>query len=63
MNESKSLTAEQVENARCSFCGKAKSEVRKLVVAGAHAPDIAICDECFVYVAEIMTGKTPVVTG
>ena len=62
MNGPKRLTEEQVRNARCSFCGKNKSEVRKLVVAGAHAPDIAICDECFVYVAEIMTGETPVVS-
>jgi hypothetical protein len=63
MNLPKSLTPEQVRDARCSFCGKSKSEVRKLVVAGAHAPEIAICDECFIYVAEIMTGETPVLVG
>ncbi len=31
------------ENVRCSFCGKHKDEVRKLI---AGRPDVFICDEC-----------------
>lgn len=69
MNAPKEVTQDQMReltrDARCSYCGKSQSEVRKLVMAAAHAPDapsIGICDECFVPVAEVMTGKTPVIS-
>ena len=37
----------------CSFCGKGTNQVRKLV-AGANA---FICDECTIFVAEIMADE------
>jgi len=36
---------------RCSFCGRAQSEVRGLVAG--PTPDIAICDACVDLCAEI----------
>jgi ATP-dependent protease Clp ATPase subunit len=60
-NAPERLTHEEVAKLRCSFCGKKEAEVQKLVVASRQSPDVAICDECFVFVAEIMTGETPTV--
>lgn len=37
----------------CSFCGKSEDEVKRLVVSD-HQAKVAICNECYVFVAEIM---------
>jgi ATP-dependent Clp protease ATP-binding subunit ClpX len=42
----------QPSEARCSFCGKSKSEVRRLI----EGPDnVYICDECVALAGEILT--------
>ncbi|HSC50760.1 MAG TPA: ClpX C4-type zinc finger protein [Gaiellaceae bacterium] len=38
------------EATRCSFCGKDKSDVRKLVAG----PGVHICDECIALCVEII---------
>lgn len=35
---------------RCSFCGKSKTEVRRLIAG----PQVFICDECVALCAEIL---------
>jgi hypothetical protein len=40
---------------RCSFCGKAKSEVDKLVAG----PGVYICNECVDLCNEIIVDQTP----
>ena len=49
------LTKEEVENLKCGFCGKGKSEVAHFV-AGLK-PDVAICDECTAWAWEIVSGN------
>ena len=42
----------------CSFCGKAKHEVRTLIEGGCRNPALSqcvfICDECVAFSAQIM---------
>jgi ATP-dependent Clp protease ATP-binding subunit ClpX len=38
------------ENCRCSFCGKAQAEVRKLIAG----PSVYVCDECIGYCNDIL---------
>ena len=38
---------------RCSFCGKARREVRKLIAG----PDVQICNECIALCNDIVLGK------
>ncbi|HEX9775248.1 MAG TPA: ClpX C4-type zinc finger protein [Actinomycetota bacterium] len=56
MTTHQKLTTEERAALRCSFCGKHQGEVRKLVIASREASDVAICDECFICVAEITRG-------
>ncbi len=49
---------------RCSFCGKAQSEVAHIVCG--PTPDIAICNECVTLSTEIMreeSGEPPPAPG
>ena len=46
------FTAEQVKDTKCGFCGKTREEVKSLVVG--LAPEVAICDECVTYAAELV---------
>jgi len=41
--------------ARCSFCGKGKSQVSRLI-AGGSKPGTYICTECVAVAAEIIAG-------
>lgn len=45
-----SRTGSASENLKCSFCGKGRDEVRKLV----SGPGVCVCDECIVLCNEIL---------
>jgi ClpX C4-type zinc finger len=50
--------AKRVEG-RCSFCGKSKEQVGRLVAG----PGVFICDECVRLCAEILDEGPPVASG
>ena len=41
---------DSIENARCSFCGKSQSQVKRMVAG----PGVYICNECIELCEEIM---------
>lgn len=45
------MANEPQQRTSCSFCGKAFSEVRKLI----HGPGVTICDECVDLCNDIIT--------
>jgi hypothetical protein len=57
----------------CSFCGKSKQDVRRLIEGGCrnpvHSQCVFICDECVVFSAQVIVdlegdaNKTPELTG
>jgi len=51
-----SVSGEQPEVPRCSFCNRAQSEVRKLV----DGPGVNICDECVEQCIDIIVHSTRV---
>jgi ATP-dependent protease Clp ATPase subunit len=38
----------------CSFCDKGHTEVKHLILRGANAPNVAICDECVTLHMEVL---------
>jgi ATP-dependent protease Clp ATPase subunit len=47
--------AKPMPNLRCSFCGKPKDKVRKLIAG----PGVYICDQCVELCTEILNETTP----
>lgn len=41
-------------NARCSFCGKLRDQVKRLIMG----PGVTICDQCIGICTEILTGPS-----